>query len=395
MDALKDSPKRASPVNSTPVAQNSSPSLRRVGAVAAVVVLIGAVAGLLPRWHQRTVLAKVTRELSTQTVTVVTPSPGEGSVGLTLPAEIKPFLEAPIYARASGYIKKWLVDIGALVKEGDVLAEIDTPELNQELAQARAQLFMAQAAVPLAKATAARWAELVKTTSVSEQEAAEKASELKLRLAAVDVAAANVSRLEELQRFQNVKAPFDGMIIARNIDLGQLVMAGSARELFRLTQTSRLRVFVRVPQSASHGMTAGHLAELTIPELPGRIFKAKVVRTSGSLNAESRTLMAELDVDNEKGEIFAGAYAQVRFSEVALMAALTLPSNTLLFRPEGPQVGLVSPEGKVELRTISIGRDFGPSVEVLSGVSTNDQVILNPPDSLASGTSVQITRGAR
>jgi RND family efflux transporter MFP subunit len=269
------------------------------------------------------------------------------------------------------------------------MAEIDTPELNQELLQARAQLFMAESAVPLAKATAARWGELVKTKSVSEQEEAEKASEFKLRLAAVDVAKANVARLEELQSFQKIKAPFDGIITARDIDNGQLVTANSSRELFRLTQNTRLRIFVRVPQTAARGVAIGNKAELTIPEMAGRVFDATVVRTSGTLTADSRTLLVELEVDNSKGEVMTGAYAQVRFPTLNLSNALQLPSNTLLFRPEGLQAGVVGPDGKVSLRTLTIGRDFGPTVEVLSGVSTNEQVILNPPDSLANGMTVR------
>jgi membrane fusion protein (multidrug efflux system) len=295
-----------------------------------------------------------------------------------------------IYPRANGYIKNWLVDIGSRVKEGDVLAEIDTPELNQELAQASAQLAQSEAALALSKTTAARWAELVKTASVSEQEAAEKEADLNLKMANVEAARANVSRLEELQRFQNVKAPFDGTITMRGTEIGQLVSPGNSRELFRIVQTRTLRVFIRVPQTASRGVVPGQTAELMIPEIPDRVFPAKVVRTAGTMSADSRTLMAELEVDNSKHEILAGSYAQVRFAEADLRSPLTLPSNTLLFRPEGPAVGVVGADGKVELRTVTLGRDFGPTVEILSGVTSSDQVILNPPDSLVSGTTVRI-----
>jgi len=371
-------------------ADSSSGALLFAGIAVLLLVIIGAAAGLLPRWRQQEALAKATREMAVPFVSVVTPAGGQSSAALLLPAEVRPFLEAPIYPRATGYVKRWLVDIGDGVKAGDLMAEIDTPELNQELVQARAQLFMAESAVPLAKATAGRWAELLKTKSVSEQETAEKASELKLRLAAVDVSKANVARLEELQRFQNVKAPFDGSVTARNIDNGQLVMAGSSKELFRLTQNKKLRIFVRVPQTAAQGIAPGQKAMLTIPELAGRNFEAKVVRTSGTLTAESRTLLTELEVDNSKGEIMTGAYAQVRFPETQTANSLQLPSNTLLFRSEGLQVGVVAADNKVELRTLTVGRDFGPSIEVVSGVTTNDHVILNPPDSLAAGTVVRI-----
>ncbi len=372
-------------------AANSSRKLRHAAIVAFVLVVIGALAGILPRLRQAEALAVATRELAVRTVTVVSPVPGQASAPLVLPAEIKAWVEAPIYARANGYLKRWLVDIGAQVKEGELLAEIDTPELNQELAQARAQLAQAQAALALAKTTAARWAELVKTASVSEQEAVEKQADLELKQANLQAAQANVSRLEELQRFQNVKAPFDGTITVRATDIGQLITAGSARELFRLAQTSKLRVFVRVPQTAASSIAVGQKAELTIQEMPGRIFTAHVVRTSGAMSADSRTLLTELEVDNQRNEILAGTFAQVRFTEATMHPALTLPSNTLLFRSEGLQVGVVREGGKVELKNITLGRDFGPVVEVLGGVTSNDSVVLNPPDSLVDGTMVRVS----
>jgi RND family efflux transporter MFP subunit len=335
-----------------------------------------------------------TRELAIQTVSVACPGPGKAAAGLVVPAEVKPLLEAPIYARANGYLKRWLVDIGAQVKEGELLAEIDTPELDQELAQSRAQLAETEAALALAKTTAARWAELLKTSSVSEQETAEKQADLQLKSATVQAARANVSRLEELQRFQKVLAPFAGTITARKTDVGDLIVAGSSRELFRLAQTGTLRVYARVPQTSARGVTAGQSAELTFPELPGRAFPGKVVSTSGALSADSRTLLVEMEVDNSAGEILAGSFAQVCFTEAKSEAALTLPSNTLLFRSEGPQVGLVGADGKVELRKVTLGRDFGPTVEILAGVGPADRVILNPFDSLIGGATVRVAEGA-
>jgi membrane fusion protein (multidrug efflux system) len=336
-----------------------------------VLLVLGTLVGLVPRWRHRTSLALETRELSVQTVSVVSPAPSVAVPNLSLPAEVKPLFEAPIYARANGYLKRWLVDIGATVKEGDLLAEIDTPELDQELAQARAQLAQADAALALAKTTADRWAELLKTASVSEQEAAEKKADLELKQANVEAARANVSRLEELQRFQKVKAPFDGTITVRNTDVGQLISAGSTHELFRLAHP-------------------GQMAELTIPEIPGKVFAAKVVRTSGAMSADSRTLLVELAVDNSRGEILSGTYAQVRFTEAQPPASLTVPANCLLFRSEGPQVGVVGPDGKVELRNVALGRDFGPTVEIVKGLTTSDRVILNPSDSLVGGTAVRV-----
>ena len=363
--------------------------------MAALLIVVGAVAGLVPRSLHRNALRAETRELAIQTVSVVSPAPGKTAAGLTLPAEAKALVEAPIYARTSGYLKRYLVDIGSQVKAGDLLAEIDTPELNQELAQARAQLVQADAALALAKTTDSRWAELLKTSSVSEQEAAEKKADLELKSATVEAARANVRRLEELQSFERVTAPFAGTITARGTDVGQLVAASSGNELFRLAQTGTLRVFVRVPQSVAHGMAPGQMAELTIPEMPGRVFPAKVVRTSGAMSADSRTLLVELEVDNSRGEILAGTYVQVRLTEAKLDPTVTLPANTLLFRSEGTQVGVVGADGKVELRRVALGRDFGPTIEILEGVGATDRVILNPPDSLVGGTTVRVAEAAK
>jgi len=372
-----------------------SPKLGRMALVVVLIVIVAVIAGMIPRWRQRTALRAETRDLALPSVIVVTPAAGKASPGLALPAEVKAFVEAPIYARASGYLKRWFVDIGTNVSAGQLLAEIDTPELNQELARARAQLSQSDAALGLARITATRWAELVKTDSVSEQEAAEKQSDLALKAASLEAASAEVHRLEELKSFARVTAPFAGTISTRQTDIGMLINAGSGRELFRLAQTGTLRVYVRVPQTSSRGVTTGQNAEVTVPELPGRVFPAKVVRTSGVMDAQSRTLLVELELDNSRGEILAGSYAQVRFPEAKLDAALTLPSNTLLFRAEGPQVGVVLADGKVELRNLKLGRDFGPTVEILDGVQPSDRVILNPSDSLVSGTSVQVAEPAR
>lgn len=366
--------------------------LRHAALVAAVLVIVGAVVGLVPRWRHRVALAAETQALAKPTVTVVLAAPGDAAAGLSLPAEVKPYLDAPIYARASGYLKRWLTDIGARVKEGELLAEVDSPELNQELAQAKAQVAQAQAALGLAKTTAARWAELLKTASVSEQEAAEKQADLELKQANLEAAHANMRRLQDLQSFESIRAPFDGTITARGTDVGQLIVAGSAKELFRLAQTGTLRIYVRVPETAARSVRPGQTAELTMREIPGRTFPAKVVRTSGAMSADSRTLLTELEVDNSRGEILAGSYAQVRFTDAGPEPALTLPSNTLLFRAEGPQVGIVNGDGKVELRQVALGRDFGPTVEILSGVTQTDRVILNPSDSLVSGTIVEVAR---
>jgi RND family efflux transporter MFP subunit len=361
-------------------------------ALAGIIVVVCLACGLIPRWRQRAELKTLTGELAVPTVNVVKAVPGDKLAGMLLPAEITPYVEAPIYARASGYITKWYADIGAAVKAGQPLAEIDTPDLDQELAAARAGLDQAQAALALAKITEDRWAALLKTSSVSEQEEAEKAADLKLKVANVDAAQATVQRFEDLKAFAHVTAPFAGTITARNIDIGDLISPG--KELFRLSDTSILRVFVRVPQSVTPGIAVGATANIIIPEMPGRKFPAKIVRTAGDIDANSRTLLTELDVDNSKKEIVAGSYAQVSFDDVNPNPALILPSNALLYRAEGPRVGVVKPNGDVELRSVMLGRDFGANIEVLSGLNTTEQVIINPSDSLIDGAKVRVAETA-
>jgi RND family efflux transporter MFP subunit len=376
-------------------AAQSAGKLRRAAIAAVVLIVVGAAAGLLPRWRQRVELRAETRELAVPTVAVVLPVPGTNTEGAPLPAEVKAFVEAPIYARASGYLKQWFVDIGAHVVTGQLLAEIETPELDQELARARAELAQAEAALALAKITAARWVDLLKTASVSEQETAEKQADLALKTATVDAAQAEVHRLADLQSFARVTAPFTGTITARLTDVGQLITAGSGRELFRLAQTDTLRVYVRVPQTLSRGVAPGQMAELTVPELPGRVFPARIVRTAGAMDTQSRTLLTELAVDNPRGKILAGSYAQVRFTESSMKPALTVPANSLLFRAEGLQVGVVAAGDLVAMRNVTVGRDFGPTIEILTGLQPTDRVILNPPDSLVGGTTVRVATAAK
>jgi membrane fusion protein, multidrug efflux system len=369
-------------------ATKAEPKLGRWMAIVIVLTLIGLAAGLGPRWLHRQALTSDTQELSVPTVNIVRAAPGVSLSGMLLPAEVRPYVEAPIYARASGYVTKWVVDIGAQVKVGELLAVIDTPEVDQELEAAKAGLVQTQAALALAKVTADRWAELLKTSSVSEQENAEKAADLQLKQANVDAAKANVQRFQDLKEFCRVTAPFPGTITARDIDVGDLISPG--KELFRLSDTHTLRVFVRVPQSATPGLSVGADADIIVPEIPGRKFLAKVVRTAGAIDATSRTLLIELDVDNAKGEIIAGSYAQVSFHDTNPNLALELPSNTLLFRAEGPQVGVVQSDGSVELRNVVLGRDLGANIEILSGITAHDRVIINPSDSLVTGAHVRV-----
>ncbi|HUR45374.1 MAG TPA: efflux RND transporter periplasmic adaptor subunit [Candidatus Saccharimonadales bacterium] len=360
-----------------------------------IVVIVALAAGLIPRWRQRHNLIAESKELGVTTVTVVSSAPGQSITGTFLPAEVRPLTEASIYARASGYLKKWYVDIGAKVTQGQLLAEVDTPELNQELERARAELRQSEAALALSKTTATRWAELLKTASVSEQEAAEKQADLALKSATLGASQANVERLRELQSFSKVTAPFAGVITARLTDVGQLIKTDNVRELFRLAEVDKLRVYVRAPQAEARAIRIGQAAELTIPEIHGKTFKAKVVRTAGAMNPETRTLLTELEVDNTTGEILAGSYAELKLTDTRTDVPLTVPSNTLLFRSEGAFVGVVSQDNKIDLRSVTLGRDFGKRVEVLSGIEAKDRLVLNPPDSIVSGMAVRIAEEAQ
>ena len=364
----------------------SARSLLRAGVWVAVLILAALGAGLVARWRHRAALAEEAQALAVPTVAVVAPAPGKPPAALLLPAEVKAWTEAPIYARASGYVKRWHTDLGARVEKGQLLAEIETPELDQELLRTRHELAQVEASLALAELTAARYTELVKSASVSEQETAEKQADLSVRTAQVKALRANMRRLEELQSFARVTAPFAGTVTARDIDVGELIVAGSSKVLFRLAQTEKLRAYVRVPQTRASTVAPGQPAELLVPEMPRQVFRAQVARTAGVVSADSRTLLVELEVDNSRGEILAGSFAQVKLGG-GKGAALTLPGNTLLFRAEGPQVGVVNRDGKVELRSVKLGRDFGPFVEILEGVKPEDQVIVNPSDSLAEGAT--------
>jgi membrane fusion protein, multidrug efflux system len=320
--------------SNTETAAKPRSRLSLIAGVAAVVLVIGFFIGIIPHWRQAKVAKTDTQQLAITTVAVVSPVPGKPAAdGLMLPGEVRPWLEASIYARVSGYLKTWLVDIGGHVKEGQVLAEIDTPELDQQLEQARAQLVLAEANLKLAKTTDDRWQGLVKRAAVSEQEAAEKSAARAVAAANVQANQANVRRLEELQSFQRVIAPFAGTVTLRNVDIGDLIVAGSGgKQLFHMAQTGKLRVYVRVPEPDAPGVSPGQSAELMISQVPGRVFPVKVITTSEAVSPVSRTLQIELQADNSQGLILPGSYAQVRLSDMKSNPSLVLPSNTILFR---------------------------------------------------------------
>lgn len=362
--------------------------------VAFVIVAAIVIAGILPRVKARTALRKETAEMAVPTVSVVQPKRAAPAQELVLPANVQAFADSPIYARTNGYLKRWYVDIGARVKRGQLLAEIETPEVDQQLRQARADLATAEANLGLSKITADRYADLLKTDSVSKQEADNAAGDYAAKKATVDSSKANVERLQQMQSFEKIYAPFDGVITARNTDIGALIDSGSAggtrTELFHMAQPDKLRVYVNVPEAYSQAARPGLTADLTLAEFPGRRFQGKLVRTANAIDQTTRTLLVEIDVDNPTGTLFSGAYAEVHFKLPSATSTFILPVNTLLFRAEGLRVATVIDGQHAELRPITIGHDFGNEVEVVSGLSGNESIVVNPPDSLASGQQVRI-----
>lgn len=382
---------------SPPAAPPGTPARRRRLAgglfVAVLVIVVAILAGGVPRWRARAILVTETREMAIPVVRVVQAKAGKPPSAPSLPAEVKPFAEASILARASGYVKHWTTDIGGAVEEGTLLAELESPELEHELSRARQELAQVESALTLARSTAERYQTLARApgaSAVSDQEVLEKSGDLAAKSAALEAARFNVRRLDQLQSYTRIRAPFAGIVTARRIDVGDMVVGGGARELFRIAQSGTLRVFVRVPQISAAGITAGQPAEVLIPELGRKAFPATVARTAGAISPESRTLLVELALPNPRGDILAGSYAEARLLGSRPPAPLTLPANTLLFREESPRVGIVGKEDRVELRSVELGRDFGRTLEVLSGVGPEDRVILNPSDSLSEGAVVRI-----
>jgi RND family efflux transporter MFP subunit len=363
-------------------------------AVVAAVLLV--IFGILPRIQARTALRQETARMAVATVAVVQPKHTAPSQEIVLPANVQAFADAPIYARTNGYLKRWYVDIGGRVKAGQLLAEIDTPEVTQELRQARADLATSQANLNLSKITTDRYAGLLKTDSVSKQESDNAAGDYEAKQAALQSAQANVKRLEELQSFQRIYAPFSGVITARNTDVGALINSGSTggngNELFHIVQPDKLRVYVSVPQVYSQAAKPGITADLTLAEFPGRRFQGKLVRTANAIDPTSRTLLVEIAVDNPTGQLFTGSYAEVHFKLPTPTSSLILPVNTLLFRAEGLRIATVGPDQKVQLKQITIGHDFGSEVEVVAGLTGNENVIINPPDSVIDGQTVRIAQ---
>jgi RND family efflux transporter MFP subunit len=361
----------------------------------AVLLVLAVVAGVVPRVSQRTRATADTNQLAVPAITVVSPTVGAPPDGLMLPAEVKPWQEASIFSRVNGYLKSWAVDIGAHVGPDQALAEIDTPDLDHQLEQARSQAALAQKSLEQAKSTNEKWQQLFKQGVVSELDAENMTTSQATNQANADAFAANVQVLEQQVAFKRVTAPFAGTITARNLNVGDLIVANNTSlEMFHIQQTNPLRIYFRVPQANATDIRVGQTIDIVFPDQGGKTLQAKVATTSESIAANSRTLLVELHLDNANNEIQPGSYAQARLTSGALGQVVTLPNNALLFRAQGLQVGVVKPDNKVELRDLKVGRDFGTSIEIVQGLTPSDKVILNPADSLVTGDVVRVAAAA-
>ena len=357
-----------------------------------VLVLVGAFT-LLQRRVQYNALAKETEALAIPTVSVIHPVAEPAAEDLVLPSTLQPFVESPIYARTSGYLKKWYHDIGSRVRKGELLADIDAPEIDQQLSQSRSELNTAQATENLSRITSSRYEGLLKTDSVSKQEADNAAGDFAAKKAGVQSAEANVRRLQETASFKHIYAPFSGVITRRNVDIGNLINAGNggaAQELFFLAQTDPIRVFLNVPENYAAAIHRGLGAFIELAQYPGQKFQGTVVRTADSIDRTTRTLLTEVDVPNKAGQLLPGGYAQVHLEIKVTEARLQVPVNALLFRAEGLRAVLVDENHKTKLQPLTIGRDYGTTLEVLQGLNAGDWIVLNPADSLEDGVQVNV-----
>lgn len=369
-------------------------SMRSIGILFAVVILAAIGYGIYSRRSHESRLQETTAQESVPAVVVTHASIGSKSGELTLPGSVSAYVETPIYSRTNGYLKKWYFDIGAHVKQGDLLAVIETPEVDQQLMQSRAELERQEANAQLAGTTSDRWQSLLAKHAVSQQEADQARSNYIAAQAAVDASKANVKRLEELQNYEKIIAPFSGVITARNTDIGDLINAGSGsanpRELFHLADTSKMRVYAAIPELYADRIRNGGVATITQDSSPGQVITGNIVRNSNAIDRTSRTLNVEVDINNRDNLLRPGAYVFVHFDLPGAPGTFTIPSNTMLFRAQGAQVAVVK-DDRVQLKQIKIGHDYGDSVEVLSGITAQDALILSPSDSLVNGAQVRVT----
>ena len=364
-------------------------------AIASIAVAALLVSGIWSRVRARTTLKAETAQVALTAVSVVSPKQAAPAQEIILPGNVQPFITAPIYARTNGYLKRWYVDIGARVKQGQLLAVIETPEVDQQLQQARSNLATAKANLELASVTRTRYLGLLKSNAVSQQDADNAVGAYNANKAIVEADQAAVDQYTALVSFEKIYAPFDGIITARNTDIGDLINSGSGNgvktDLFHIAQPGKLRVYVNVPEEYSRGVKAGTTADLSLAEFPGSTFRGTLVRTADAITVTTRTLLVEIDVDNPTGTLLTGSYAEVHLAVPAQGSTLLLPVNTLLFRSEGLRVGVVK-DGTVTLTAVTPGHDFCNQIEIVAGLKTDDQVIINPPDSLITGQQVQIVQ---
>src|SRR5271157_447865 len=356
-----------------------------------LLLVIGGVITMLIRIHDSHVLANETERESIPTVTVIHPTAEKPDEELVLPGTLQAYEESPIYARTNGYLLHWYKDIGSHITKGDLLADIDTPEVDQELMQVRANRQQILAQMDLAKINADRYVSLRKTDSVSQQEADQQASGYQQAKANLDAADATVRRLEQMESFKHVYAPFSGVLTKRTVDPGALINAGgTGKELFDIARVDPLRAYVSVPQSYAPAIKNGMEAWVTLQELPGQKFRGTVARTAEAIDPATRTLLTEVDVPNKDGHLLPGSFGEVHFRPGINAQKMTLPVNTMLFRQEGPRVAVVGSDGKIQLRPITIGRDYGTTLEILGGVELEDRIVINPADSLEEGQQVNV-----
>ncbi len=370
---------------------------RRWLALAVVSFAVAAVLayGMWSRVRASKKLGAETSQLAVTQVSVVSPKQTAPAQEIILPGNVQPFISSPIYARTNGYLKNWYVDIGTPVKQGQLLAVIDAPEVDQQLAQSLSNLNTAKANLALAEITKNRYEGLIKTNAVAQQDVDNAVGSYKANEAIVAADEANVKQLQALQSFEKIYAPFDGVVTARNTDIGDLINSGSSggvkTDMFHIAQPGTLRVYVNVPEEYSQGVKVGMTANLALAEFPGRTFQGRLVRTADAINVTTRTLLIEVDVANPTGTLLTGSYAEVHLQVPTQASTYLIPVNTLLFRSEGLRVGLIK-DGKAEISAVTPGHDFGDQIEIVSGLKANDQVIINPPDSIVSGQQVQIVQ---
>jgi RND family efflux transporter MFP subunit len=381
-----------------PTNPRKSPRRWLAPALAVLAAVLVLALGIRSRLRAESTLRAVTDQMAVPSVSVVTPKHTAAATEIILPGNMQPFISSPIYARTDGYVKKWYFDIGAHVKAGELLAVIQTPEVDEQLAQARSTLNTAQANLELAQITRDRYESLLKKHAVAQQDVDNAVGTFTANKAIVDADMANVRHYEVLVSFENVYAPFDGVITARNTDIGDLINSGSSTaprtDLFDISQTRTLRVYVNVPEEYSRGIKPGETeADIVLAEFPGQKFPGKVVRTAEAINGTTRTLLTEIDLANPGNTLLTGSYAEVHLNIPSANSTFLIPVSALIFRSERLQVGVVR-NGKVQLTDLTPGHDFGSEIEVVAGLKADDQVVMNPPDSLVSGQQVNIVQAS-